>query len=96
VDTVKNGFSSALRKAGITDFRFHDLRHTFASHFVMRGGDLKTLQEILGHSDIKTTMRYAHLSKAHKAKAINLVCGLTSWSKSSMSENVRNSDFQAI
>ena len=44
----------------------------------MRGGDLKALQEILGHSDIKTTMRYAHLSKAHKAKAINLLCGLTS------------------
>lgn len=94
-DNVKNGFRSALKKADIMEFRFHDLRHTFASHFVMRGGDLKTLQEILGHSDIKTTMRYSHLSKAHKAKAINLVCGLTSPSKSSMSENVRNSVFSA-
>jgi len=90
-DNVKNGFKSALRKAGITNCRFHDLRHTFSSHFVMRGGDLKTLQEILGHADIKTTMRYAHLSQQHKANAINLVCGLTSGKKSAMSEVVRNS-----
>jgi integrase len=85
-DNVKNGFKSALKKADIVNFRFHDLRHTFASHFVMRGDDLKTLQEILGHSNIATTMRYAHLSKANKAKAINLVCGLTSGKKSAMSQ----------
>ena len=99
MDNVKNGFKSALKKAEITNFRFHDLRHTFASHFVMRGGDLKTLQEILGHSDIKTTMRYAHLSKAHKAAAINLVCGLTSAampaSKNALSEMVTNSAIEA-
>ena len=90
-DNVKNGFKSALTKANIDNFRLHDLRHTFASHFVMRGGDLKALQEILGHSDIKTTMRYAHLSKAHKAKAINLVSGLTSPKNNAKSEVVRNS-----
>jgi integrase len=77
-DNVKSSFKAACKRAGVVKFRFHDLRHTFASHFVMRGGDLKALQEILGHSDIKTTMRYAHLSKAHKAAAINLLCGLTS------------------
>jgi len=90
-DNVKNGFKSALRKAGIDKFRFHDLRHTFASHFIMRGFDLKTLQEYLGHTDIKTTMRYEHLSKAHKAKAINIVSGLTSGLKGLKSEDVRNS-----
>lgn len=93
-------FRGACRRAGIVSFRFHDLRHTFASHFIMRGGDLKALQEILGHSDIKTTMRYAHLSKAHKAKAINLLCGLTSSKtadvKNSKSQIVTNSVFSGV
>ena len=78
VKDVKRAFNKALEDAGIQDFRFHDLRHTFESHFVMRGGSIKSLQEILGHKDIKTTMRYAHLSQEHKKKEINLVVGLTS------------------
>lgn len=48
----------------------HVLRHTFASHFVMNGGDILTLQRILGHSDIKVTMRYAHLSADHLQDAV--------------------------
>jgi integrase len=90
VESVKTAFNAALRRAGIEDCRFHDLRHTFASHFIMRGGDLKSLQELLGHADIKTTMRYAHLSKAHKEKAVNLLNGLTAkgTEKSPMSQNV--------
>ena len=90
VESIKTAFNAALRRASIDDFRFHDLRHTFASHFIMRGGDLKSLQELLGHADIKTTMRYAHLSKAHKEKAVNLLNGLTAKSteKSPMSQNV--------
>lgn len=46
----------------------HILRHTFASHFVMAGGDLRTLRDILGHADIQTTMRYAHLAPEHLDK----------------------------
>ncbi len=48
----------------------HILRHTFASHFMMAGGDILTLQRILGHGDIKMTMRYAHLSPDHLATAM--------------------------
>jgi len=96
IGNVGISFKAVLKRAGITDFRFHDLRHTFSSHFVMRGGDLKSLQEILGHSNIATTMRYAHLSKAHKAKAINLVCGLTSPSKNTKSEVVPSTVFDTF
>jgi integrase len=50
----------------------HVLRHSFASHFMMAGGNLLTLSKILGHSDVKITMRYAHLSPAHFEEAIHL------------------------
>jgi len=74
----KRSFHTALRKAGIRDFRFHDLRHTFASQLVMNGVDLKTVQELLGHKYITMTMRYSHLSQAHKKEAVrvleNLIC----------------------
>ena len=48
----------------------HVLRHTYASHFMMRGGDILTLQKIMGHSKIDMTMRYAHLSPGHLAQAV--------------------------
>ena len=69
--SVDSPFRTALKRAEIADFRFHDLRHTFASHFVMRGGDLFTLKEILGHSTMEMVMRYAHLAASHKRKLIN-------------------------
>ncbi len=59
---VKTAFKQALKDAGISDFHFHDLRHTFASHYVMKGGSVFTLSKILGHRDIKMTQRYAKLS----------------------------------
>jgi integrase len=55
-------WEGAVKRAGLHDFRFHDLRHTAASYMAMAGIDLKTIQEILGHKEIKMTLRYAHLS----------------------------------
>jgi len=70
---IRGGFTNALKKAGIKDFRFHDLRHTFASHLVMAGVDLKTVQELLGHKTFAMTLRYSHLSSDHKRRAIDIL-----------------------
>ena len=66
-------FETAMKKAGISDFRFHDLRHCFASDLVMKGVDLKTVSELLGHSSTAMTERYSHLSPAHKRTAVELL-----------------------
>jgi integrase len=65
---VEKSFAQTLALAGIEGFRFHDLRHTFASWYMMNGGDLYELAKILGHSNIKMTERYAKLGKRHIAR----------------------------
>jgi len=67
---IKKGFSAALKRAGIEDFRFHDLRHTFGSHLVMQGVNVRTIQQLMGHKDIKMTMRYSHLSPEYVQQAV--------------------------
>jgi integrase len=69
---VEGSFDDLLERANIEDFRFHDLRHTFASWYMMNGGDLYELAKILGHSNIKMTERYANLGRAHIAKTGNV------------------------
>ena len=56
----------AKEKAGIKDFHFHDLRHTFCSNLILSGSDLKDAKEMIGHADISMTDRYSHLTNAHK------------------------------
>jgi len=64
-------FESAVAAAGIENFRWHDLRHTFASRLVMAGENLRTVQELLGHRSILTTQRYAHISNDHLRAAVD-------------------------
>ncbi len=68
---LEGSYVDLLERAKIEDFRFHDLRHTFASWYMMNGGDLYELAKILGHSNIKMTERYAKLGRQHIARTGN-------------------------
>jgi len=70
---IKKSFTSACKRAGIHDFRFHDLRHSFASRLVMEGIDITTIKELLNHKSIAMTLRYAHLAPSHKVKAVGVL-----------------------
>jgi len=69
----KKSFLKALEKSDIKDFRFHDCRHTFASHLVMAGVDLNTIRELLGHKSLTMTLRYSHLSPNFKKQAVGVL-----------------------
>jgi len=66
-------FYGALKKSKIEDFKFHDLRHSFASSLVMAGVELNDVRELLGHKKMEMTLRYAHLSPKHKTKVVNIL-----------------------
>jgi integrase len=67
---VDGAWHAARRRAGLDDFRFHDLRHTAASYLAMSGASLLDIAEILGHKTLAMVKRYAHLSPAHTAGVI--------------------------
>jgi integrase len=74
---IRTAFEKAVERAGLVNFRFHDLRHTAASHLAMRGRPLKEIQEVLGHKSFSMTLRYAHLSPMHLRRAVESLDGLT-------------------
>lgn len=74
-DDIGNAWDSALRRAGIKGLRFHDLRHTFATRARRVGMPLEILQRVLGHAEVTTTMRYAHVADQEVNQAMNLLCG---------------------
>ena len=73
LDNVNTAWRNTLKAAGIESFRWHDMRHDFASKLVMKGVPLNTVRELCGHADLNTTLRYAHLAPDHKAGAIAML-----------------------
>ena len=73
---VKTAWRAILKRAGIKNFRIHDLRHSFASFALKEGVDLYTVSKLLGHKNIATTTRYAHLELGHLKEATNKVAGV--------------------
>jgi integrase len=71
MDNITRAWRNLTKKAKVADFNFHDIRHDFASRLVMAGVDLNTVRELLGHTDIKMTLRYAHLAPEHKRLAVS-------------------------
>lgn len=70
---IRHAFDRACELAGLTDFHFHDLRHTLASWLVMKGIPLATVSTLLGHTSPTMTLRYAHLSPKHLTSAVRVL-----------------------
>ena len=80
-------FAGALSAAEITNFRWHDLRHTFASRLVMAGVPLRAVQALMGHKRIETTLRYSHLGEAHLREAVERLTASPTDTRTSTKEN---------
>ena len=63
-------FRRLADQLGLNEFKFHDLRHTYASWLVQNNVNIKVIQDLLGHQDIKTTLIYTHISKDDRFKAV--------------------------
>ena len=73
IGNFKKAWNAAVRRAGIPQIRFHDLRHTFGTRLALKGVDIKTIMELMGHKEISTTLRYMHSSQGHKKEAVDLL-----------------------
>jgi len=79
---VRKSFDKLLKTCKIDKFRFHDMRHTYASQLAMSGVDLNTIRELLGHKSLQMTLRYAHLSPDHKRRAVDSLNRIgTNWAQ---------------
>lgn len=67
---IRTAWLFALKRAGITNFNFHDLRHSCASFLAMSGATQGDIAEILGHRDMRMTHRYSHLTQSHIAETL--------------------------
>lgn len=72
-DNISSSWEKLIADAKLPDFRFHDTRHHFASMLVQGGVDLNTVRELLGHSDLKLTLRYAYLAPENAARAVAIL-----------------------
>jgi site-specific recombinase XerD len=70
---AREWFNKVMADAKIQNFRWHDLRHTFASRLVMAGANLRAVQTLLGHKRMETTLRYSHLGESHLRDAVELL-----------------------
>ena len=71
--SIKKSWKSAVKVAGIENFKFHDLRHTFATRLIEKNIDIVVAKELMGHADISTTMIYVHSDADRKKNAINVI-----------------------
>jgi len=71
--TIKTAWGTACENAGITNLRFHDLRHTFGTRAIDNGAPLSAVQKIMGHKTIQTTMQYVHATDEGKRRAVQAV-----------------------
>ena len=68
--SIRTSWDTAVRRANLENFRFHDLRHSTASYLAMNGGSLLEIADILGHKTLQMVKRYSHLSEDHKANVL--------------------------
>jgi site-specific recombinase XerD len=70
---IDTSWSKLIQRANLNNFRFHDLRHHFASRLVQSGIDLNTVRDLLGHADLDMVLRYAHLSPDRLTMAVEAI-----------------------
>jgi site-specific recombinase XerD len=85
---TRDWFEPAVAKAGLTDYTWHCNRHTFASRLVMAGVDIRTVAQLMGHSTIQMTMRYAHLAPEHNSAAVERLVGFTTRGRTEASDRL--------